>query len=78
MAQHLPPALPGREVQRGTRGAEHVGAGGAACYTNLQGDQVLLYEYDDRPVQVLAIRYGDDWDALYAWWSEWGTVPLRG
>lgn len=44
--------------------------GGLACGTNSQGSATLTWEYDDRAVQVMAVRFDGDNAALYQWWNE--------
>ena len=48
-----------------------------ACYINDNSHAVVMWEYLDRPVQVLAIRTDADSTALFAWWRRASAVPLR-
>jgi hypothetical protein len=48
-----------------------------ACYRNANGHAVLMWEYDDRPVQVVAVRTDGRHEPLYDWWLEVAKTPLR-
>jgi hypothetical protein len=51
--------------------------GALACYTNDNGHAVVLWQYADRALQVVAVRPDGDAPALYAWWREAARAPLR-
>nr|MDQ3611178.1 hypothetical protein [Actinomycetota bacterium] len=51
--------------------------GGLACGTNTSGFATLTWEYDDRAVQVVAMRSDSDNAALYSWWNEARRTPLN-
>lgn len=51
--------------------------GGLACGTNGEGSATLTWEYDDRAVQVLAVRADRDSKALYQWWDKARRTPLN-
>lgn len=50
--------------------------GGLACSTNDQGFATLTWEYDDRSVQLIAVREDGDNAALYQWWNSARGTPL--
>ena len=43
-------------------------AGDLACYRNTRGAAVLMFEYEQEAVQVLAVRKDGQRRALYDWW----------
>jgi hypothetical protein len=49
--------------------------GPLACYVNDPGAAILLWEYPDLALQVVAVRSDHDHAALFAWWA--ATVPER-
>ncbi len=51
--------------------------GGLACGTNGEGSATLTWEYDDRAVQVLAVRADRDSKELYQWWDKARRTPLN-
>jgi hypothetical protein len=51
--------------------------GKLACYLNDNDHAVVMWEYDDRALQVFAIRRDAQTRALYAWWLETARRPLR-
>lgn len=50
--------------------------GRLACYANNAGASVLLYEYDARGLQVLAVRKDGNRIAVYDWWDARRQVPI--
>jgi hypothetical protein len=51
--------------------------GGLACYTNDNDHAVVLWQYADRALQVVAVRNDGDSRALYDWWRSTARTPLR-
>ncbi len=50
--------------------------GRLACYANNVGAAVLMYEYDARGLQVLAVRKDGNRIAVYDWWDARRLVPV--
>ena len=50
--------------------------GAIACYTNDNDHAVLLWQYADRALQVVAVRNDGDSRELYDWWLETARTPL--
>ena len=51
--------------------------GALACYRNDNGHAVVLWQYDERALQVVAVRTDGDSRELYDWWLEAARTPLR-
>lgn len=66
----FPGGQPGAGVTSSWRG------GALACYVNTDGNAVVLWEYTDQAVQVVAVRQDADSPALFQWWLRNGAVPL--
>jgi hypothetical protein len=58
----------------GARGTGNIssreGVGDIACYVNVNDDAVLMWQYDDKALQLLAIRDDPDSAALFSWWQQ--------
>ena len=51
--------------------------GALACYVNDKAHAVVMWEYDDRALQVFAIRTDGQSRPLYDWWLQTARTPLR-
>lgn len=65
----------------GTAGTGHVSTridgGRIACYVNVNDDAVLLWQYEDRAISLLAIRDDNDFASLFTWWQANRDEVLR-
>ena len=65
----------------GARSTGHVssrtGFGDIACYVNVNDDAVILWQYDERALQLLAIRDDANSPALFTWWQEFRDEVVR-
>jgi len=73
--------LPCKDFAGGPAGAGHRSTWGSegaglACFVNVPGDAVVLWEHPEQRVQLFAIDLQDDSPALFAWWQQHGQVPL--
>lgn len=61
-----------------TTGVRSTWDGGVlACYLNDNGHAVVMWEYDDRALQVVAVRTDGQSEPLYDWWLAAARTPLR-
>lgn len=70
--------FPGGADARGTGRRSTWGARNArlACYVDDDGQAVLLWQYRDQAVQVVATRDDADSASLFAWWERTTRTPL--
>lgn len=62
---------------RTTKGRHSTWAGGGlACYVNSNNAAILLWQYDDKALEVAAVRRDRDAGALFAWWLAAVTHPV--